>query len=135
MLAIPNVLVVDDEEDYLAILAKGLANNDLNVLRATSGSEALEIMETQQIDVVLLDVVMPGMNGIQTLSTMKKVCPKTEVIILTGLADMETVAEGMRLGAFDYLIKPVQVAKLVYRIQDAYKMKTLKHPESSHAVT
>ncbi len=120
-----NVLIVDDEADYLTTLVKRLKKRGLNPLAAHSGEGALEILKKEKIDIVVLDVKMPGMDGIQTLREIKKIDPLVEVIMLTGHANMEVAIEGMSLGAFDYLMKPAEIDELHYKLQDAYKKKFL----------
>jgi DNA-binding NtrC family response regulator len=78
------------------------------------------------VDVVVLDVKMPGMDGIQTLKAIKSMDPLVEVIMLTGHASVEVAIQGMELGAFDYLMKPMDIDELLYKVQDAYKKKALQ---------
>ena len=118
------VLLVDDEPDFRELLAKRLGKRKLRVLEAPSGERALELL-TPEIDVVLLDVKMAGLSGIETLQRIKQRLPGLQVIMLTGHANVEVALEGMALGAFDYLIKPVDLDNLVYRIQDACKTRQL----------
>ena len=100
------VLIVDDEEDFLETIVKRLQKRKINTYGAKSGEEALEIFNKVQFDVAVLDIKMPGgMDGIQTLREIKKLRPLTEVILLTGHASVETGVAGMKLGAFDYLLK------------------------------
>ncbi len=120
------ILVVDDEEESLATLTERLIDRDFDVLSATSGEEALEIMKHLSIDVVLLDIIMPEMNGIKALGEMVKNQPGVEVIMVSGLADIGTTLDAMTLGAFDYLIKPVDIEELVGRINDALKRRQLR---------
>jgi DNA-binding NtrC family response regulator len=122
----PNVLLVDDEREFLAALTEPLMDSGLNVLNATDGSEALHILKRIQIDVVLLDVFMPGRGGLQTLTEIRKGYPETSIILLTGLADVETAYTAMRGGAFDYLVKPVPIDTLLARIRDAHTRRLLK---------
>jgi DNA-binding NtrC family response regulator len=126
------VLLVDDEADFLRTLSKRLTMRKLEVCTATSGEEGLRVLESQPVDVVVLDVRMPGMDGIQTIKEIRKRYPKVEVILLTGHADIECSIEGMNYGAFDYLLKPVAIDELLYKIQDAYKMKSLKEHKISN---
>jgi DNA-binding NtrC family response regulator len=103
-------LVVDDEEDFLETLEKRLHKRNIDTTGVPSGEEALEIMNKKLFDVVILDVKMPeSMDGIETLREMKKIQPLAEVILLTGHASVETSIEGMKLGAFDYLLKPIKL--------------------------
>jgi len=120
------VLLVDDEEDFLNSLAKRLSLRRLEVFSATSAYKALEILAANTVDVVLLDMKMPGMDGMQAIREIKKSHPLVEVILLTGHADLESSMEGMTLGAFDYLLKPVAIDELVYKIQDAHRKKLLQ---------
>ncbi|MCP4604183.1 MAG: response regulator [Proteobacteria bacterium] len=120
------VLLVDDEEEFLDTLGNRLQNRSLEVMGAASGEEALSILEGYQADVVVLDVRMPGIGGIETLKEIKRTKPLTEVIILTGYASTHTAIQVMELGAFDYLVKPIDIDELLYRLHDAYKKKSLK---------
>ena len=86
------------------------------------------------VDVVVLDVKMPGMDGLTALREIKKRFPLVEVIMLTGHASMEVAIEGMEQGAFDYLMKPMDIDELLYKLQDAYKKKTLHEERIKHAV-
>jgi len=117
------VLLVDDEKDFLETLVKRLKKRNLDPVAASSGLEAIGIAKENSIDVVVLDVKMPDMDGIETLKELKRIRPSAEVIMLTGHADMEVAIQGMELGAFDYLMKPADIDELLYKIQDAYKRK------------
>ena len=121
-----NVLMVDDETEFLDTLIKRLKKRKLNVGGVNSGEEALAIVGEKSIDVVVLDVRMPGIDGIETLRKIKAINPLVEVIMLTGHASLEVAVEGMELGAFDYLMKPVDIDELLYKLQDAYKKKTIQ---------
>lgn len=118
------VMLVDDEKRFLESLAKRLRKRKQYVITAESGPEALEQMERESIDVVICDVKMPGMTGIETLREMKRRFPDTEVIMLTGYATIESGLEGIRLGAFDYLMKPTDVEILIDKMEAAYENKT-----------
>ncbi len=120
------VLVVDDEEDFLETLVKRLKSRDLEVMGAESGRKALELIENQDFDVVVLDVKMPGMDGIETLQELKKKKPLIEVIMLTGHASVESGIQGMQLGAFDYVMKPVPLDDLLEKMRQAYERKVLQ---------
>lgn len=117
------VMLVDDEKDFLETLCKRLVKRKLDVTSATGGREAIAKLEETPVDVVVLDVRMPGMNGIETLKEIKKLRPSIEVIMLTAHADVQVAMEGMELGAFDYLMKPMEIDDLLYKLQDAYKKK------------
>jgi len=120
-----NVLLVDDEVEFLETLVKRLKKRNLSVKGVNSGEQALEALAQDPVDVVVLDVKMPGMGGLETLREIKKRCPLVEVIMLTGHASMEVAIEGMEVGAFDYLMKPMDIDELLYKLQDAYKKKTM----------
>ncbi|MBI4859123.1 MAG: response regulator [Candidatus Riflebacteria bacterium] len=121
-----SVLLVDDEAEFLEILVKRLKKRKVNLTAVTSGEAAIQMMKESPADVVVLDVRMGGMDGIRTLDEIKKIAPLAEVIMLTGHANVEVAMAGMALGAFDYLIKPVQIDELLYRLQDAFKKKSLQ---------
>jgi two-component system, OmpR family, response regulator len=121
-----NVLLVDDETEFVETLVKRLRKRKVKTVAVGSGEEALKILKETSIDVVVLDVKMPGMDGIETLREIKKIGPLVEVIMLTGHANMEVAIEGMELGAFDYLMKPMDIDELLYKLQDAYKKKCLQ---------
>jgi len=124
----PLVLLVDDEVPFVETMTKRLNKRELMVLPAYSGREALEKLEKNGVDVVILDVKMPGMDGIETLREIKKIHPLVEVIMLTGHATVETAVEGMRLGAFDYLMKPCEIEELLEKVAEA-KEKKSKHEQ------
>jgi DNA-binding NtrC family response regulator len=116
-------LLVDDEESFRNTLCKRLGRRGMDVEQAGSGEEALAMLETCRPDVVLLDVKMPGMDGLTALHKIKEVNPLIEVVMLTGHASMEIAIRGMELGAFDYLMKPVEFEELLYKLEDAFKRK------------
>lgn len=119
----PRVLVVDDEERFRTSLGKLLTIKGLNVKTLGSARDALEELKTGDYDVVLLDVKMPEMNGIEALAEIKKVHPNLEVIILTGHASVDAAVDIMRLGGYEYLLKPCPVDELVDKIEAAYERK------------
>jgi DNA-binding NtrC family response regulator len=121
-----NVLLVDDEAEFLDTLVKRIKKRDVNVTGVESGEKALAFLGEQAVDVVVLDVRMPGMDGIETLRELKKRHPLVEVIMLTGHASLEVAIEGMELGAFDYLMKPIDIDELLYKLEDAYKKRTIQ---------
>ena len=120
------VLFVDDERDFLETLMKRMRKRGVNVAGVGSGEEALDYLKNQPADVVVLDVKMPGIGGINTLQEIKKIDPLMEVIMLTGHASIEAAIEGMGFGAFDYLMKPADFDELYYKLQDAFKRRTLQ---------
>jgi len=119
------ILLVDDEAEFIDTLGKRLARRGLNVILAYRGQEALDAAQAHDIDVVVLDVKMPGMDGIECLQRLKQLKPGIEVLMLTAHANVEVAMRGMELGAFDYLMKPVELDDLIYKIQDATKKKCL----------
>ena len=120
------VLFVDDEIDFLEILMKRMKKRGVDVAGVGNGEEALDYVSKLPVDVVVLDVRMPGIGGIHTLKEIKKIDPLMEVIMLTGHASIEAAIEGMQLGAFDYLMKPADFDELFYKLQDAFKRRTLQ---------
>ncbi len=119
------VLIVDDELDFLETIVKRLKRRKLDAVGVTSGREALEILERQPFDVVILDVRMQGMDGLETLREMKKKRPLMEVIMLTGHASVESGMQGMQLGAFDYVMKPAEIDDLIQKVRQAFERKSL----------
>ncbi len=120
-----SILVVDDEFDFLETIVKRLQKRNINTIGVESGEKALETMKERLFDVVLLDIKMPGgMDGIETLREMKKLQPLAEVILLTGHASVETSIEGMKLGAFDYLLKPIKLEELIVKLGEAFEKKS-----------
>ncbi len=121
--ASPRLLLVDDEEMYLEYLSRRLINRGYEVTTCLSGEEALEKAGRHTFDVIVLDVLLPGIDGIETLREIKRITPLAEVIMLTGHASLESGIEGMKLGAYDYLRKPCDTADLVAAINAAYEKK------------
>jgi DNA-binding NtrC family response regulator len=119
----PKILIVDDEEKFVSYLSKRLKMREYDVTVSLSGEDALEKVKEHDFDVVILDVLMPGIDGIEALREIKKVKPLTEVIMLTGHASVEAGVEGMRLGAYDYLMKPCEAEELISKINKAYERK------------
>ncbi len=117
------VFIVDDEEQFVQQLAERLRLREYDVTTSLNGEQALETIKKYNFDVVILDVAMPGIDGIETLQEMKKIKPLTEVIMLTGHATVESAIEGMKLGAFDYLLKPTNTEDLVMKVNSAYARK------------
>ncbi|MEJ2220192.1 MAG: response regulator [Desulfobacterales bacterium] len=110
---VPSVMLVDDEVSFVEATAKRLTKRKMDVITAFSAAECLEkLAADQNLDVIVLDIKMPGMNGIDALKEIKKVSPLTEVIMLTGHATVESAIEGMKLGAYDFLRKPCEILHL-----------------------
>lgn len=128
------VLVVDDEKEFLETIVKRLQKRNLYVDAAESGEKALELIQTGNYDVVLLDVKMPGMDGVDVLREIKNAKPLTEVIMLTGHASVESGIEGMKLGAYDYLMKPMELDQLFEKLKDAYEKKHLQEQRIEQAM-
>ena len=119
------VLVVDDEADFLETIVMRLQRRKIDAYGVDGGKKALEIVENERFDVVVLDVLMPGLDGIETLKLLKKKKPFIEVIILTGHGSVESGLQGMQFGAFDYIMKPADLDELLEKIQQAYERKRL----------
>jgi DNA-binding NtrC family response regulator len=113
------VLLVDDEEEFVSALSERLMLRGIEVESALSGEKALDIMVKKEFEVVILDVMMPGLGGLQVLRQIKSTYPNTQVILLTGHGATREGIEGMRLGAFDYLIKPVDIEELLEKMKEA----------------
>ena len=131
----PRVLLVDDEIDFLTSLGQRLELRGLPTLTAANGPDALAILDQEPVDVVVLDVRMPGMDGIEILHRIKDTHPRVEVVMLTGHADLESALEGMRFGFFDYLTKPVQLPQLLEKIEDAFQRRLGGEPDGHEVFT
>ncbi len=114
------MMLVDDEERFLSTTKKLLERKNIDVLTASSGSEALELLRANRIHVVILDVKMPGMDGVTTLKEIKTHFPMVEVIMLTGHATVESAIEGLKSGAVDYLMKPADLEDIIAKASDAF---------------
>jgi len=123
-MTLPFVMLVDDEVPFVETMTKRLAKRDLNVIAAFSGQEALKTLDKHRyVDVVILDVKMPGMDGIETLRKIKSAYPLIEVVMLTAHATVESAIEGMKFGAFDYLMKPCDMDQLIGKVNEAARKK------------
>lgn len=122
-----SILLVDDEVGFVESLAKRLTLRQFEVFQAFDADTAMQILaDNPTIDVVLLDVKMPGTDGLTAIKSIKRRHPLIEVILLSGHANLETSVGGMALGAFDYLLKPVRIDELVYKVEDAHQRKDLQ---------
>ena len=124
MIKIPTrVLLVDDEKDFVEMLALRLKDAGEVVTLAHSCMECLDLLKTKEIDVVILDILMPGMDGIATLKEIKSNFPLVEVIMLTGHGTTQSAVQGLKLGAFDYLMKPARFEELTAELEAARQRK------------
>jgi DNA-binding response OmpR family regulator len=113
------VLLVDDEVEFVTTLAERLALRGIDVRTVFNGEEALRIMETDPPQVLVLDLMMPGLSGMDVLHYVRSNYPQVQVILLTGQGSTRAGIEGMRLGAFDYLMKPLTIEELMDKIRKA----------------
>ena len=120
------LLLVDDEDDFRTTLANRLTRRNLDVTDAGSGEEAIEIIGQKAFDVAIVDIKMPGMDGIETLRRIRKIDPLVEVILLTGHASVEAGIEGIKSGAYDYVIKPCNVNDLMVKVEDAFRRRMIE---------
>ncbi|MCP4670743.1 MAG: response regulator [Desulfobacula sp.] len=123
-----NVLLVDDEKGYINVLSNRLSKRFINATKAFSGTQAIQILRKNDFDVVVLDLKMEDMDGIEVLKIIKKMAPEVPVIFLTGHGSQEAAREGIAFGAFDYLTKPCELSQLIEKIKLAYlyQLKELK---------
>ena len=117
-------LFVDDEVEFLELMHKRLTRRGMDVVTAPDGQTALKLLdqaiqEGQTFEIVVMDVRMPGMDGLETLRHMKEKAPKIPVILLTGLACMGVAVQGLDLGAYDYMLKPVAISELIIKMEEA----------------
>ncbi|UCE54444.1 MAG: response regulator [Desulfobacterales bacterium] len=117
------ILLVDDEVVFTKNMAKLLTNRGYIVTEVNSGDSAIRALEEKDFDVVVLDLKMPGMDGITTLKEIKKLGLFTETLILTGHGSIDTALEAIKLGAYDYLTKPCEIDELVAKIESAWQKK------------
>jgi DNA-binding NtrC family response regulator len=113
------VLLVDDEKEFVSTLAERLRLRGIQADETGSGEEALRLISEAAPQVVVLDVMMPGMGGLEVLKRVKSTHPEIEVILLTGIGSTKEAVEGMKLGAFDFLMKPLQIEELIEKIRAA----------------
>ena len=117
------VLLVDDEEEFIRTLAERLEIRGLRVTGANSGQQAIELTDKQEFDAVIIDLAMPGMDGLTTLKHIKAHHPDTEILMLSGQGTIKTSTAAMKLGAEDFLEKPVNIDELLDKINDARKKR------------
>jgi two-component system, OmpR family, response regulator len=122
------VLIVDDEVEFASTLAERLALRNYDVTAVYHGGDAITALQSDPPDVVLLDLRMPGIGGLEVLKTIKKFDPAIEVILLTGQPETEGTGQGMPTGLFDYIMKPVDMGELIVKINNANEKRNLgKH--------
>lgn len=117
------VLLVDDEKDFVDSMGERLKIRDFDVTIAYSGMSAMEMIKKVDFDVIVLDVMMPEMTGTQALKEIKEINPLLQVLMLTGVASVENAIEGMKLGAYDFLLKPASADDLAEKITAARQIK------------
>ena len=126
----PRLLIVDDEIPFTTNLLKLLSRKGYEVSAVNDGYSALRIIEEQEFDVVILDQKMPGLDGVTTLKELKKKRPHLEVIMLTGHGSIESGVQGLQLGAFNYVMKPITFPELLEQIVHAYERKVIEEERS-----
>jgi DNA-binding NtrC family response regulator len=130
----PFIMLVDDEVTFVETMAKRLEARNFEIITAFSAEECLEkLKKNQNLDVIVLDIQMPGMDGIEALKAIKKRAPLTEVIMLTGHATIESGINGMKLGAYDFLMKPCDIEELVLKIGEAARKKRQQEEKINEA--
>lgn len=134
-MTIVRVLLVDDEEAFVTSNAKLLSKRGYDVRTALDGQAALQVLAENNIDVAVLDVRMPGMDGITVLTEIKKRFPLVEVIMLSGQATFEAAVDGLKLGAGDYLMKPCQISDLVRKIGEACEKRKINEEKLRYQQT
>jgi DNA-binding NtrC family response regulator len=127
------VLLVDDEDIFREATARQLTVRGFVVQTANSGETALEMVHSDPPEVVVLDQEMPGLHGSETFIEIKKISPLIEVIMLTGNTSVDNAIELMRMGTFDYLMKPINIEELLYKIEDAYTRKKINEKQQREA--
>ncbi len=123
------ILLVDDEDVFREATARQLTVRGFIVLTAEGGEKALDLVKNEAPEVVVLDQEMPGMHGSETFLEIKKINPLIEVIMLTGNTSVDNAIELMQRGTFDYLMKPINIDDLLYKIEDAYTRKKLNEKQ------
>ena len=123
------ILIVDDEEELVSALKERLNLRGFQAQGVTTGTAALEFLESEECDVVLLDVKMPGLGGLEVIRRIKDMRPRLQVVLLTGHGSVKSVEDGMALGAFDYLMKPVKIDSLVSVLTAAAAGRKFETPQ------
>ncbi|MGB5158417.1 response regulator [Desulfobacterium sp. N47] len=128
----PKILIVDDEKAFANNIVKLLTKRGYEAAAVYDGASAVRIVDEKVFDVIILDIKMPGMDGIATLKEIKKKGIKSEVVILTGHGSIETGTEGIRLGAFDFVMKPITIDDLLGKIYQAYRRKIIEEGRTGY---
>jgi DNA-binding response OmpR family regulator len=127
------LLLVDDEARFVETLSKRLTARGFDVEGALDGPQALAMLDARPFDVVVLDVWMPGMDGFEVLKAIRRLHPSVKVVLLSGNASIEAAVEGIRLGAANYLLKPVEIDELLARIEEAFEKKRIEEDETDRS--
>ena len=125
-MSVVKLLLVDDEARFVETLSKRLAARGFDVEGALSGPQALERLRERPCDVVLLDIWMPGMDGLEVLKEIRRRHPSVRVVLVSGNASITAAVEGIRLGATDYLLKPVDIEDVLAKVEEAVEKKRLE---------
>ena len=123
---IVKLLLVDDEARFVETLSKRLTARGFDVQGALSGPQALDLLRERPFDVVLLDVWMPGMDGLEVRKEIRRLHPSVRVVLVSGNASITAAVEGIRLGATDYLLKPVEIDDVLAKVEEAFEKKRLE---------
>ena len=124
------ILIVDDEEDFLEIMAERIRSQGMDVLTATSAEEALQMVELESFDAVIMDFMMPAIDGFKALKLLKEKNPEVQIILLTGNVPEHKRIEAKKLGALDVIEKPADLKILIEKIRDAGMRRTVQRKES-----
>lgn len=119
------ILLVDDEQDFIETLAQRMENRGMRVSTATSAQDAIQLVNEESFDAVVLDLKMPGMDGLEALAILKKKSPNLQIILLTGHATVEKGIQAMKLGAMDLIEKPADIQVLIEKIKKAQARKMI----------
>jgi DNA-binding NtrC family response regulator len=125
-MSIVKLLLVDDEARFVETLSKRLTARGFDVAGALSGPQALDLLRDRPFDVVLLDVWMPGMDGLEVLKEIRRLHPSVRVVLVSGNASITAAVEGIRLGATDYLLKPVEIDDVLAKVEEAFEKKRIE---------
>jgi DNA-binding NtrC family response regulator len=128
-----NLLIVDDEEQFLNSITRSLEMRDFKVIAVNRGDKALEAARQNEVDIALVDLKMPGMDGKETLEALKKEHPWMEIIILTGHGTIDSASACTRSGAYSFLQKPCEFDRLMQTLVDAYKQKVMNRHKIDEA--